>query len=277
MRGAGILSGKKKAINRYGGNKKILKHFKMNIKKYISGLFILWLLVSCQQEKVQNTRVCVLIDVTDEKFRDDKFISENLPKFLTLMKLDKESGGFSGGAIKLSLINEVSDSKSKTVKIDVGETGLLGENPLTRKDEVERFYSGLEQSFSALLDEADWGTDASKIYQKVTRELIKMKKGEADRKYLIVYSDMLENSDLFSFYGPGWKNRIGKMMEDPGKTLEELAKTGPALPDLSEFEILVIVSRNPANDEQINISEQFWTTLFEYRGAEVSFNSILEI
>ena len=32
-------------------------------------------------------------------------------------------------------------------------------------------------------------------------KLIKMKKSEADNKYLIIYSDMLENSSLFSFYG----------------------------------------------------------------------------
>jgi len=240
-------------------------------------LLLTILLASCKNEVATTTQICVLIDVTDEKFQDESFVSENLPKYLKLMQLDKNSGGFSGGEIKFSLINEVSDSKSKTVKITTGETGLMGENPLNRKDEVDKFYAELENSFSQLLNSANWGTDASKIYQKVTRELIKMKKSEADQKYLIIYSDMLENSNLFSFYGANWKSKIEKMISDPESTLEQLSKNGPALPDLSEFEIHIITTRTSANDEKINLSEQLWITLFEYQGASVSFNSVLEI
>lgn len=240
-------------------------------------LLLTFLLAACKNEVATTTQICILIDVTDEKFKDESFVTENLPKLLKLMKLDKNSGGFSGGEIKFSLINEVSDSKSKTVKIATGETGLLGENPLNRKDEVDKFYTELEDSFSNLLSTANWGTDASKIYQKITRELIKMKRSEADRKYLIIFSDMLENSNLFSFYGKNWKSNIGKMIEAPERTLEMLSKDGPTLPDLSEFEIHIITTRTSANDEKINLSEQLWITLFEYQGATVFFNSVLEI
>lgn len=249
----------------------------MNITKYFAILVLLTTFFSCNKEEVQNTQICVLIDITDEKFRDENFVDDNLPKLLSLMKLGKENSGFSGGEIKLSLINEVSDSKSKTIKLAVAETGMMGENPLNRRDEVNRFSTELKDAFSKILEQANWGTDASKIYQKVTRELIKMKKGDFNRNYLIVYSDMLENSELFSFYGANWQQRIEKMASDPEKTLQDLAKNGPKMPDLSEFEIFVVVSRNPENDEKINLSEQFWTSVFEYSGATVSFNSNLEI
>jgi hypothetical protein len=249
----------------------------MKIKKYISVFILVLVLLSCKEEKVQLTQVCVLIDVTDEKFRDDNFVADNLPKYLRLMKLDAESGGYSGGEIKLSLINEVSDSKSKTVKIAAAETGMLGENPLTRRDEVQRFNNNLKESFTAVLNEADWGTNASKIYQKVTRELLKMKRKEADRNYLIIYSDMLENSNLFSFYGQNWRQKIERLAEDPGTTLEQLAEKGPAMPDLSEFDIFIVASRDSENDEKINLSEKLWTSLFEYQGATVSFNANLEL
>ncbi|WP_340111126.1 hypothetical protein [Maribellus mangrovi] len=249
----------------------------MKIKSYIYALVLVLIGISCQNEEVQNTQICVLIDVTDEKFKDDTFVEDNLPKFLRLMKLDAEDGGYSGAEIKLSLINEVSDSKSKTVKIAPAETGMQGENPLNRRDEVQRFSQDLKNSFATVLEEADWGTDASKIYQKVTRELLKMKRKEADRYYLIIYSDMLENSKLFTFYGANWKTQIGNLIADPEKTLDELAQKGPALPDLSEFEIYVINTRTPGNDEKINLSEQLWTALFEYQGAMVSFNSTLEL
>ena len=249
----------------------------MKFKHYIFLLILVLTTISCKKQKVQNTQICVLIDVTDEKFRDDNFVEENLPKLLRLMKLDEESSGFSGGEIKLSLINEISDSKSKMVRIDVAETGMMGENPLNRRDKVKNFSSDLKESFSSLLNEADWGTDASKIYQKVTRELLKMKKKTADRNYLIIYSDMLENSNLFSFYGQNWRQKIERLAEDPGTTLEQLAEKGPAMPDLSEFDIFIVASRDSENDEKINLSEKLWTNLLEYQGATVSFNANLEL
>ena len=193
------------------------------------------------------------------------------------MKLDKETGGYSGGEIKLSLINEVSDSKSKTVKIEAAQTGLMGENKLNRKDEVDRFYGNLENTFTQILNNANWGTDASKIYQKVTRELIKMKNSGYEKKKMIIFSDMLENSNLFSFYGVNWKTNIQKMIENPEESLRKLAENGPALPDLSDFDIYVITSRTVENDEKVNLSEQLWLTLFEYQGATITFNSGLEI
>ncbi|MEZ5105080.1 MAG: hypothetical protein R2757_11335 [Draconibacterium sp.] len=234
-------------------------------------------LISCTEEKTTKTDICVLIDVTDERFKDNNFVQENLPKILALMNLDKDKGGYSGGEVKLSLINEVSDSKSKTVKIEAAETGLMGENPLNRKDQVQKFYANLENAFSKVLEHANWGTDASKIYQKVARELIKMKSSDGDKKYLIIYSDMLENSQLFSFYGTNWKNNVNKLIENPEATLKTLSEEGPALPDLSEFIIYIITTRTAENDEKINLSEQLWMALLEYQGATVYFNSGLEI
>ncbi len=250
----------------------------MNYLKITLFFFVvIFILNSCSEEKATTTNICVLIDVTDERFRDEHFIDENVPKLLTLMKLDKETGGYSGGEVKLSLINEVSDSKSKTVKIETAQTGLMGENPLNRRDQVQKFYGSLEDAFSKLLENANWGTDASKIYQKVARELIKMKSTDADKKYLIVYSDMLENSQLFTFYGANWKNNINKLIENPESSLEMLSEKGPALPDLSEFTIYIITTRTAENDEKINLTEQLWMALFEYQGAKVIFNSGLEI
>lgn len=249
----------------------------MKIRRLIILAVLFLIISSCEEQEVQHTQICVLIDVTDEKFKESSFVEADLQKLLKLMKLDDESDGYSGGEIKLSLINEVSDSKSKSISISAAETGMLGENPLNRRDEVERFRLELENSFSNLIENADWGTNASKIYQKVTRELLKMKRKTADRNYLVIYSDMLENSELFSFYGTNWQTTIKELTANPEKTLDQLAKTGPAMPDLSEFEIFLIASRNADNDEKINLSEQLWTALFEFKGAVVNSNSNLEL
>lgn len=247
------------------------------IKKALGIVLVVLFAISCiKNEQPRYTQLSVLLDVTDEHLKNDRFVAENLPGFVEMMNLDKQTGGFSGGEIKLSFINEVSDSKSKTIKIAKGDPGLMGENPLTRKDEVTRFYKKLEDELRTFSQTANWGTSSSKIYQKVARECIKMKRSEADRRCLIIYSDMLENSSLFSFYESGWKNKIEKMIETTETTVQQLSENGPALPDLSEFEIYIIAKRTPVNDEKINLSEQFWTAILEYQGATVYFGSELE-
>ncbi|HKI89104.1 MAG TPA: hypothetical protein VKA38_08760, partial [Draconibacterium sp.] len=117
----------------------------MKIKGIIFGIVaLLFLFPGCKKEVATTTNICVLVDVTDAKFQDENMIPETLPKLLKLMNLDKEKGGFSGGEIKFSLINEVSDFKSKLVKLKTAESGLLGENPLIRKDEVTAFLTKTE-------------------------------------------------------------------------------------------------------------------------------------
>lgn len=233
-------------------------------------------LISCNEIKEPDyTAINVLIDVTDEGLQHQKFAQENINEFLKLMQLDKNTGGYSGGEIKLSYINEVSDSKSKTIKIEKGKPGLMGENPLTRKDEVNKFVRSLEEGITEYMDNTNWGKPSSKIYQKVAREFIKLKRVKANHKYMIIYSDMLENSNLFSFYGVNWKNKLSEMTKNPEETLQKLSKKGPVLPDLSEFIIFVIVQRTIENDEKINVSEEFWTAIFEQQGATVFFDSEL--
>jgi len=248
-----------------------------NIKKTVGIILLAFCSFSClENEQPKYTQLTVLMDVTDEHLKNENFVSENLPKYMELMQLDPQTGGFSGGEVKLTFINEVSDSKSKTIKIEKGEPGLMGENPLTRKDEVMRFYKKLEEQLTAFSKTANWGTGSSKIYQKVARECIKMKRLDADRRCLIIYSDMLENSKLFNFYESGWKNKIEKMLDAPEVTIQQLSENGPSLPDLSEFEIYIVAKRTPANDEKINHSEEFWTAILEHQGATVYFGSELE-
>ena len=239
-----------------------------------AGLFVTMLFfLSCgtKREQIQYTQISVLLDVTDEHLQNVNFAEENLPRLMKLLKLDRQKGGFSGGEVKLSIINEVSDSKSKTIQIGKGEPGLLGENPLTRKDEVQRFYNTLEHELAEISQTSNWGANSSKIYQKVARETIKMKRTGADNRYMIIYSDMLENSNLFSFYHTNWKKNVEKLLETPENTLAKFAENGPEMPDLSEFNIFIVAKRTPENDEKINLSEQFWTSIFEYLGANVYF------
>lgn len=87
---------------------------------------------------------------------------------------------------------------------------------------------------------------------------------------------MLENSNLFSFYGANWKSNIERMLINPESTLKQLSKNGPALPNLREFQIHIVSKRTSENNKKTNLSEKLSITLLEYQGVQVSFNSVLD-
>ncbi len=231
----------------------------------------------CKTEEATTTSICLLLDVSDERFNNEKFLPDNINSILHLMKLDREKGGFSGGEVKISLINDISDSKSEKASIPAAKPGLLGQNPLIRRDEVVKFCTDLETIFTKTINKSAWGTKESKIYQKVARELSKLNKTQSSRKIMVIYSDMLENSNLFSFYKTGWQKEIEKMANDPEGTIKKLSEKGPSMPSLDGIEIIVITNRTVTNDEKINLSEQFWRIIFEEKGAQIRFDSVLEV
>jgi len=242
----------------------------------ISLCALLVFLSSCKEEIPPSTGIYILIDVSEEKFKNPEFVSGNTSSILKLMNLDKEADGFAGGEVRFSLINDISDSKSARVAINPARPGILGENPLVRKDEVERFRTSLESVFEKTVNQAEWGTGESKIYRKVARELNQLRQATFDRKIMIIYSDMLENSRLFSFYKGGWKDRIKGIISSPANAIQEFSEAGAAMPDLSGMEIKMITLRTVENDEMVNLSERLWSAIFSESGAIVSFSSGLD-
>ncbi|MBN1822019.1 MAG: hypothetical protein JW833_14960 [Prolixibacteraceae bacterium] len=247
------------------------------MKTISSVLFLIAIILvsSCKKEVPPTTGITVLIDVSDEKFRSPDFVSGNTASILKIMKIDNDEGKFAGGSVKFSLINDISDSQSQQVSLKTGKPGLMGENPLIRNDEVNKFISDIESVFTKTVNSAEWGTDESKIYQKVARELNNLNEQESDRKVLIIYSDMLENSSLFSFYGPNAKTAIEKYIATPNETLEEFSRSAPKINTLNNIGIIIITNRNNENDNLVNLSERFWTAMFSNLGATVSFSSSL--
>jgi hypothetical protein len=249
------------------------------MKTKLNGLILiitLLIISSCKTETSVFTSICILIDVTDEKFNDTSYLPDNISSILNLMQIDKENGGFSGGEVKFSLINDISDSKSKTVVINKAKPGLLGQNPLIRKDEVEKFCIELENTFRNTVNQANWGTNESKIYQKVTRELNKLTQTQCDKKIMIIYSDMLENSNLFNFYHTNWKKEIENYINKPEEAILQFSKKSLNMADLNGIDIYIITNRTVENDEKINMSERFWSTIFNHLGATTRFSSVLE-
>ena len=215
----------------------------------------------------------VFVDVTDSVFRSAPHYVSDVPLILRKMNIDTLKGGNDGGELRLFLINNLSESKSRVRQLKKGISGLLGDNPLDRIDEIKKFSRGVWQDLLSLLGGIQWQTDQSKIYQNLCRELNNLVKTKSDRKVVIIYSDMLENSNLFSFYGSGVE-KVHRYLKDMAYTKTELM-IDCEMPDLSGVEVNIVTFRTTKNDERVNLASRFWTSLFNQKNANVRFDSEL--
>lgn len=230
-------------------------------------------LLGCTQEKPKFTTVYVFIDVTDSLFRPASRYLPDIPLILREMNVDTVKGGYDGAELRLFLINDLSESKSTARRLEEGTPGMLGQNPLDRLDEIKKFARGIREDFVSLLREAQWQKNQSKIYQNLCRELNNLAGVKSDRKVAVIYSDMLENSNLFSFYGSGVE-KVRRYLEDMDQARRELS-ADCAMPNLSGVELSMVTFRTKGNDEKVNLASQFWTRFFQQQRAVVHFGSEL--
>lgn len=193
------------------------------------------------------------------------------------MKVDQVHGGYSGGQVRLFLINDISESKFRNIVLEEGHPGLLGQNPLDRIDVIKVFYRELDANLKELIREANWSTNESKIYQNVCRELRSLAESARQQRVAIIYSDMLENGPRFSFYQKN-QQEMATLISNAIKIRDEILSQACVLPDLANIEIHVVIpKRTRQNDEMVNAAERFWTPIFSSKGARVIWGSSLKL
>jgi hypothetical protein len=197
------------------------------------------------------------------------------------MRISTTEGGLSGGLIKFFILAETSSSPYKSIFIEKAQGGMLDEksNKYVRGEEVKKFKDEFEKIMSTIITDFEWIRSTTKIYQQLCREVNRMKFSKADQKIIILYSDMLENSKLFSFFYKNDKiantkndlNEVKRWIESDSniqKAYENILSIDCEFPDLSDIEFYIVSNRNVAYDEKINLAEKFWTSLFRLKNAK---------
>lgn len=147
----------------------------------------------------------------------------------------------------------------------------LASSESVRKKEVQTF----EASLTTLLDSTandTAGRNHSSIYLPMVEELTRLSKSSAERKVLLVYSDLMENTSEISFYNA---QTLTALVSKP-ETIQEKLFAKAKLPDLSGIEIhFVYQPTNTDDDTQFWLVSGFFRQLFEAKGAKVSVSANL--
>jgi hypothetical protein len=235
------------------------------MKKIIKLIFIVALLTSCNStildsDPPQTTVNYVFIDITgDEKF-GNVFSDEQIDKFKNSLGWKKDGDVYNGGVFKIFSLSDLSNTESKTFELVKGKTGLNGQPSLARKMDTDNFIKknlkpGLNDFIKNL---GNNGRTESEIFGNLCKQLKDLVEKPADKKNVIIYSDLLENSKLFSFYN-------SKMVtQDEFKT----AAYGCKFPDLTEVNVYIVPPLNNENEEMVKVAEKEWKSFFAYKNAK---------
>ncbi len=220
--------------------------------------------MGCQKTEPIATSVIAIVDRTPDAKSDAYKLTAS--KVLKIMHIDENEGAVNYGDFSLTTINNVSRNVYNTVSL---EAGSALENKFTRKEKLEDFEKEIEK----FIDDAyisNYHFDQSKIHSTICEAAEILQSKQSQRKVLIIFSDMLENSKV-SFYEDIQK-------QTPyGVLITELEYYGGIIPDLSGIEIIVIFNTtDPQVDELVREAQKFWKFyLEENKGAKVSFKANL--
>ena len=226
------------------------------MKNYLIFASLFLLLIGCNTAPPTETELYIYLDFTEGQDYTQQ-LEEDLDNYAALMGIE-DGGSANYGKVKVLPLHDLSSAKSKTIKLKQGKSDME-RNEFIRKKETDKFKGQLLD----LLQELNTNYTGkelknSHLFEPICKGIKKLNKSDADRKIILIYSDMLENSDIANFHSKSgstekWTNQFNEAC-DPE--------------DAADLEIFVVYPIDKNNDEKINKAADFWASYFADKGMD---------
>jgi hypothetical protein len=229
------------------------------ISLLITSLSLVWL---NQNSHTNKTEISVIRDLTDT------FTSK--PNSETILHLyNFTTDKWSEGDFRFIEVTDLNINNIYLVSIST--KSLFLRNDFKRKDEIKAFNAKVDTIITET-ENLTSGKNNSAIYTPVANELNRMSKSSATSKNMLIYSDLMENTDKMSFYNKSVLNSIKK---EPDK-IKQYFESQIKLNKLNGIKIYIIYQpRNTEEDNAFSIVSGFYKQLFESKGADVEITANL--
>jgi len=228
----------------------------------LSILAVFAILVGCSNytSTSKTTEVVTIRDITDMMT-----VTPKVEDITPLFDLQKEK--WNGGIFRLVDLSDVSYNRTHEVNIEAENQWLS--NEFTRNDAVKTFYSDINKTLSNSSKETI-GKNNSSLYFPIATELNHLSQSHANKRIMLIYSDLMENTESISFYKKG---TLTKLTTNPD-SIKEQFELQMKLGNLSGITIYLIYQPvNTTDDEKYRIVSNFYKHLFESYGASVEITA----
>ena len=233
---------------------------------YILLILVSFVISSCDSkcEKQEITEVYCFVDVTDT-------INYNLAaryfastdengncEFYNSLKNTFPVQNCSGGIFRIYKINDVGENQFAEMKYPKEGQFSADATEYQIKDDksLKKFKTSFSKTFDEIIGKETPEKQNTKIFLPVCKALNQLRESKSTRKVMIIFSDMLENSELFSFYK--------EKSPDATATMDKLEEAyAITFPELKDIEVYIVSKRTTSNDIAIDKAEKFWNTVFK--------------
>lgn len=241
------------------------------IKKKSSILFFflgLFSLTSCdfKLEAPSATELTVIFDETLHSELGDR--AEEITHFIFEQIMGFDSSVTSNSAtVHISTIGEVSLQQTQTIHLPPGKSYWLREEKKRRRV-ITNFRNQLVDAFRLAIPSIK-PTHHSRVNRNLCQHLPTLITSSADKKVLLIFSDLIQNSNTISFYK--YRKNPEALQQDYPAIAEKLQQDCPFGP-LNGIEIIVVHLPDKKDDELFTASKKFWIQYFQDQGAqEITF------
>ncbi|MFH2141271.1 MAG: hypothetical protein ABIJ97_02525 [Bacteroidota bacterium] len=222
---------------------------------------IITLVVACNSQDQNTTEVVILNDITDTHIAQ--------PDTQEIFSLFDLQNKWDGGIFQYTDLTDVSYNQTKQTRIEPRNEWLS--NEFERGKEIKKFENEVSE---IIINRAKDKTEKSNsaIYFPIASELNKLKNSPSQKRILVVYSDLMENTEEISFYK---KNDFERLKINP-ELIKEAFEKQVILDSLTGIEIhLVYQPSDNTSDQKFQIISGFYKKLFEDKGAIVNISANL--
>ncbi|MFZ2205512.1 MAG: hypothetical protein WAV23_02895 [Minisyncoccia bacterium] len=178
---------------------------------------------------------------------------------------------WNGGVFHYSDLSDVSYNRFSEVKIN--PAGMWLSNEFEREKEIKNFRTEV----SKILEEggkSSKGKSNSSVYLPITHELNEVGKSKANRRVVLIYSDLMENTADISFYSKKQFLLLTKNPDSIQKKFEQMQ----VLQNLNGVEVNFIYQPiDSKSDKVFTIVSTFFKQLLEAKGAKVNISANINL
>lgn len=239
--------------------------------KPFSFLILFSFFIACDNSGTENyktTECSVLIDITSSNVPSLKHISSD--ELIKLYQLDIEN--YDAGIYRQSFVTETFLNYTHQFQLK-GISSVLMSNSFDREEEIKTFKN---QIGSAVLEiqNAKMNRPSSSVYVPICRELIRLSKSNSNRKILLAYTDLKENSDYLSFLS---RESRRDLENNPEKIEDYLLNEMPLPQELNGIEIYFIHEPSGNDNFLFKRLSRVYKSMIEKRGGKVYIQANLLI
>jgi len=217
------------------------------------------LIVACTSQSQGITEVVVLHDITDKHFSQP-----NVDEIFSLFNLEDK---WNGCIFRFANLTKVSINQEVAVKLEARNEWLS--NELDRDKEIKNFKNKFSEIITSN-EKNTVGEENSSVYIPIARELNRLHESNANKKILLIYSDLMENTTEMSFYK---KEKLNLLKTNP-ESVSKYFETQMSLKNLNGITIYMIFQPNDIKeDQQFKIVSEFYKNLLKRKGAEVQISA----